>query len=343
MMAQGPTLGRSARPRGGALWCAALFCLGLAVILGPVPAAAQETDLRSVLNRLERIERELNTLQRHVYQGRRPPSAPGEAPSPGAAGGSAEPSIVARMHLRLDEFEAQMRDFTGKLEELGHNIDQLRGRIDKLVADADFRLKAIEKREAGAQPPAPPGGAGLAAASPGGPTGEAESQPPGARPGVLGSIPLRGLRGEGAVAPSGEAEASPPPPLPPGSPEEQYEVARKLLVQQDFVGAEHALRAFVTAHPGHPLTGNAQYWLGETFYVRKDFTEAAKAFAEGYRRFPKSSKGPDNLLKLGLSLVNLDRKEDACATFARLEKEFPEAPANILGRAGAEQKRNGCN
>ncbi len=347
MMGQGATLGHSARSwgRGRALWCGVLFCLCLvAVILGPVPAAAQETDLRSLLNRLERMQRELNTLQRHVYQGRRPPSAPGVAPFPGAAGGSAEPSIVARMHLRLDEFETRMRDFTGKLEELSHNINQLRGRIDKLVADVDFRLNAIEKRQVAAQPPAPapPGGAELAAASPGGPAGEAEGQPPGATPGILGSIPLSSLRGEGAEAPSGEAEAPPPTPLPAGSPEEQYEFARLLLVQHDFAAAERALRAFVSAHPGHPLTGNAQYWLGETFYVRKDFTEAAKAFAEGYRRFPKSSKGPDNLLKLGLSLVNLGRKEDACATFTRLEKEFPEAPANIVGRAADEQERNGC-
>ncbi len=351
MMGQGPTLSRIDRPagRGRALWCVVPFCLCLAVVLGPVaavPAAAQERDLRPLLDRLDRMQRELNTLQRQVYRGQRPP--PGAAPFPaapqGVPGGSAERSIVAKMQVRLDEFEFQMRNFTGKLEELSHNINQLRVRVDKLVADVDFRLNAIEKRQAAGQPP-PPGAAGaaVAAATPGGPEGGPESQPPGAKPGVLGTIPAGSLGGRGAAAPSGEAETPPsPPPLPPRSPEEQYKFARLLLVQHDFAGAERALRAFVAAHPDHRLTGNAQYWLGETFYVRKDFTEAARAFAEGYRRFPKSKKGPDNLLKLGLSLASLGRKEDACATFARLEKEFPKAPANVRGRADAEQKRNGC-
>lgn len=351
MMGQGPTLSRIDRPagRGRAPWCVVPFCLCLAMVLGPVaavPAAAQERDLRPLLDRLDRMQRELNTLQRQVYRGQRPP--PGAAPFPaapqGVPGGSAERSIVAKMQVRLDEFEFQMRNFTGKLEELSHNINQLRVRVDKLVADVDFRLNAIEKRQAAGQPP-PPGAAGaaVAAATPGGPEGGPESQPPGAKPGVLGTIPAGSLGGRGAAAPSGEAETPPsPPPLPPGSPEEQYNFARLLLVQHDFAGAERALRAFVAAHPDHRLTGNAQYWLGETFYVRKDFTEAAKAFAEGYRRFPESKKGPDNLLKLGLSLASLGRKEDACATFARLEKEFPKAPANVRGRADAEQKRNGC-
>ncbi len=316
-------------------FCAALF-LGPLVI---VPAAAQQSDLRMVLDRLDRVQRELNTLQRQVYQGREPP-ATGPAPAPSPTGAAARSPLAARLQVKLDEIEAQMRGLTGKLEELTHNNNQLRARIDKLAADADLRFSAIEKRAAAAPAGAPAGAPGASVV--GGAQGRTRSQalPGGEPPGALGAIPV----GE-AQAPGSTALAKAQPAalvLPAGTPEEQYRFAYKLLVQTDYVDAENAFRAFVTAHPDHNLAGNAHYWLGETYYVRNDFNSAARTFAEGYRKFPKSAKGPDNLLKLGLSLVRLGNKRDACVTFARLSKEFPKAPPNIIGRAKAERKNNGC-
>jgi tol-pal system protein YbgF len=242
--------------------------------------------------------------------------------------------------VKLDEIEVQMRGLTGKLEELNHNNDQLRARIDKMAADAETRFSAIEKRTAAAP-------AGAAAGAPGagvvgGAEGRTRSQalPGGEPPGALGTIPVGEAQAPGSTA---LAKAQPAASvLPAGTPEEQYRFAYKLLIQTDYVDAENAFRAFVTAHPDHKLAGNAHYWLGETYYVRNDFSSAARTFAEGYRQFPKSAKGPDNLLKLGLSLVRLGNKQDACVTFARLSKEFPKAPPNIIGRAKAERKNNGC-
>lgn len=316
-------------------FCAALF-IGPLVI---VPAAAQQSDLQMVLDRLDRVQRELNTLQRQVYQGREPP-ATGPAPAPSPAGAAAGSPLAARLQVKLDEIEVQMRGLTGKLEELNHNNNQLRARIDKLAADADLRFSAIEKRAAAAPPGAAAGAPGAGVV--GGAEGRTRSQalPGGEPPGTLGAIPVGEAQGPGSTA---LAKAQPAASvLPAGTPEEQYRFAYKLLIQTDYVDAENAFRAFVTAHPDHNLAGNAHYWLGETYYVRNDFNSAARTFAEGYRKFPKSAKGPDNLLKLGLSLVRLGNKQDACVTFARLSKEFPKAPPNIIGRAKAERKNNGC-
>lgn len=316
-------------------FCAALFLSPLMI----VPAAAQQSDLRMVLDRLDRVQRELNTLQRQVYQGREPP-ATGPAPTPSPAGAEARSPLAARLQVKLDEIEVQMRGLTGKLEELNHNNNQLRARIDKLAADAELRFSAIEKRAAAAPAGAAAGASGAGVV--GGAEGRLRSQalPGGEPPGPLGAIPVGDAQAPNLAALANARPAASV--LPAGTPEEQYRFAYKLLIQTDYVEAENAFRAFVTAHPDHNLAGNAHYWLGETYYVRNDFNSAALTFGEGYRKFPKSAKGPDNLLKLGLSLVRLGRKQRACETFARLSKEFPKAAPNIIGRAKTERKNNGC-
>lgn len=328
------------------LGCAALFGIGLTIGLA-MPAASQQAGLQSLLNRLDRIQRELSTLQRDFYRGRPPSARP--APSSAFAVGSAKAAIVARMQVRLDEFETELRNFTGKIEEMNHNINQISANMKKLVSDLEFRLGALEQGRKGGG--APSGAAALSSAVPvtksaigGGPEVTAGS----GQPGVLGVLPAGevGAQGQtkrsGAAKPSTQTAKALPKPLPPGTPEEQYKFARSLLIQSDFSNAERSLRAFVSAHPKHSLAGNAKYWLGETYYVRNNFGNAARTFAEGYQTYPKSSKAPDNLLKLGLSLIHLGKKRKACATFARLAKEFPKAPSNILRRTKQERKRNGC-
>ena len=127
-----------------------------------------------------------------------------------------------------------------------------------------------------------------------------------------------------------------------GSTSEQYNQAFGLLKQADYPAAEVALKAFVEQHPNDPMAGNAQYWLGETFYTRGRYAEAASAFAEGYKRYPKSSKAADELLKLGMSLGRANQKQNACVVLAQLDHDFPAPGAAIKERATTEKKRLGC-
>lgn len=128
-------------------------------------------------------------------------------------------------------------------------------------------------------------------------------------------------------------------PLPSSNPEQDYEKARALLEQGDYEAAERAFASFVAAHPKDKLAGAAQYWLGVTYFVRGDHEKAVPAFAKGYKNYPKSSKAPDNLLKLAKSLSALDRKADACTTLDQLSAEYPDASTKEVA---SERKKLNC-
>ena len=128
----------------------------------------------------------------------------------------------------------------------------------------------------------------------------------------------------------------------PGNVQEQYDEAFGLLRKADYDQAERALGKFVSQHRDSPLAGNAQYWLGETYYVRGKYAEAAVAFAEGFQKYPKNPKAADNLLKLGMSLASLKQKDDACKTFGQLATQFPTAAASLKRRADEERGKLRC-
>lgn len=348
----GPFLVASKSRAAGMLGVLAFaMALGTATVTGPGAAWAQsragQGDVQALINRIDRLQREMTTLQRQVYRG-------AGVPGPGAAavGVTGALNLAAAMQVRLDEFESQMRGFTGKMEELQHAINGVRKRLDKLTSDIDFRLKALEARPAVAGPVAsgapPPGGSTNAA-----PVAAPNLSAAPAPPGVLGTIPLRALERPGAAKPGTarlpqtlnrpvKSTAKAAPVLPKGTPEVQYKYASDLLFRSDFGGAERAFTAFVAVHPKHRLAGNAQYWLGETHYVRRAFRAAAAVFAKGYQKYPGSAKAPDNLLKLGMSLAAIDKQKSACTTFKRLLKEFPKASRSVRSRARAQRKKFRC-
>ena len=94
--------------------------------------------------------------------------------------------------------------------------------------------------------------------------------------------------------------------------------------------------------PAHKLAGNAQYWLGETFYVRRQFKQAAEAFLAGYTTYQQSAKAPDSLLKLGMTLSAMGEKKTICDAFKELAVKFPQAPQAIAKRVQIEKARVGC-
>jgi tol-pal system protein YbgF len=314
--------------------------LGLLQLFLAGTALAQDQNLRPLLDRLDRLERDMNQLQRQVYRG----GGSGGAPVPAAPADSSSSAVSAE--IRMDQLEAQMRQLTGTVEETTYNIDQLKSRLDKLVSDVDMRLSALEhpgdaaaaSAAAGAQANAAPAGGTPPAAS-------AEQAPPqgaGANPAAPAST--SGTLGTLTTGPATQTASRTKPggPLPAGSAQDQYNYAFGLLRQADYPGAEEALRAFVQRYPNDALAGNAQYWLGETFYVRKDYNNAAAAFAEGYRKYPQSGKGADSLLKLGMSLSNVGQKKEACLSLNQLAHDFPNASANIKERASQEKQHLGC-
>lgn len=314
-----------------------LPALLFAALLPVLPAAAQTQDLRPLYDRIERLQRDIDVLQRQLARGGSAPAASGASPPAGGAQ-SLPTDFIGRSEDRFSTLEQELRTITGKLEELTHQISQTQQRLDKLVGDVDFRLTTLEKGGAGATPPATTG------AAPGTPPAGAGAAP------QLGNPQVAPGQQRLVLQPGPGSQAAVPPPavqLPQGSPEAQYEFAYGTLLQAqrektDFGSAEQALRAFIDANPQHRLAGNAQYWLGETFYARRDWQSAAAAFAVGVQKYGRSDKAPDNMLKLGMSLGQLNRKPEACGTLGELDKRYPQAPAQVKQAATRERQRLGC-
>jgi tol-pal system protein YbgF len=154
----------------------------------------------------------------------------------------------------------------------------------------------------------------------------------------------KGGKGGGArppVAPPAQPGAAPPP-AGGANADALYHDAFKMLQDGDYAGAEKGFKAFVQRNPQHVLAGNAQYWLGETYYARRDYQNAAVAFAEGYKQYKGSPKGPDNLLKLGVTLSAMGKKQEACAMFARFNQDYPKATDLQKRRVDQERQRNSC-
>lgn len=294
-------------------------------------------------------------------------------------------NYAAQVEVRLLELERRLQALTGQIEELQHRTGQVDDRLDRALADIEFRLNQLEggagagpSGQAAPAPDAPPEAAGV----PGTPSAPPPGRPPGRSPdggsvapqtfddgtGTLGTLTFRtpsddagdagtDARGSGFAGPTrlapqtgadGSAGGQPPPrtgetaALPGGTPAEDYQAAYRLLQQGDYAAAETALQQFLASHGEHPLASNAQYWLGETYYVRGRYDDAASAFARGYQRFPDGAKAVDNLLKLGMSLARLDRRDDACVALTRIATEFPDGPIAVQRRAESEAERLGC-
>jgi tol-pal system protein YbgF len=130
--------------------------------------------------------------------------------------------------------------------------------------------------------------------------------------------------------------------LPDKGPKEQYEFAVSFMKVGDYETAEFALKEFINKNKDHDLAGNAQYWYGETFRIRQLYSDAATAYLDGYQNYPKSKKAPDNLLKLGITMVQLGEKDQGCKMINGLKKQYPKATKSLLQKAQYEQKKFKC-
>lgn len=275
---------------------------GLAALVGatafwPQGARADDADLRAVNNRLDRVERSLNDIQQNYSGGA--PSA-GAAPVSGASASDTQ--------LRLNDLEDQVRTLTGRVEELGHKLDQTNMDLQSFKEANDMRLQDIQKGTATDVPAA----AASATATP------------------------------ATQSSASSAPAAPSVTLPAGTPQVQYDFAIDLLKRGDFPKARDSFKQFLQQHPKDALAGNAQYWLGETYYVQQQYKDAADSFLKGYTTYSKSPKAPDSLLKLGMTLAALKQKDAACATFGQLKEQFPSASPAIVARNKQERQKVGC-
>ncbi len=296
-MIREPFRGRAARP--GMARLAVAGALLLAVVLSPsARAPAQTLNDQSILLRLEKLERDIQALNRNLGGAGKTVSGLGTGRV------TTESPAFARLEVRVSAIEEDIRNATGQVERLGFELRKLSQRLETVVADMEERLAGLE----GGSPAAPADRAAL-------------DTPP-------------------------DPEMPKPPAtsiLPEGNAEDQYAFAFELLQRARYSEAELALKQFMIAHPDDPLAENARYWLGESYYARGQFALAAQTFLNTYQANKTGNKAADSLLKLGMSMAELDRTSEACATFSEIDKEFPDASPRIKKKVADEKKRIGCS
>ncbi len=288
---------------------------------------------------LEQIQKDLKTLEKAVY------SNENISLSNNSFDQNSE-DVLTRHLLKLSEIEKQFQDLTNKFEEINFKLDKLSNRVSKVQADNQLRFQQLE---------------GSAVISNNNNqnkvtelnNNEKENVLPGSsQPQDLGSISYKDTETNLTTQQTQSIETtstivteefrSEEKLLPNETPEKQYEFATSFLKVGDYNMAERAFKEFVDMNSNHKLAGNAQYWYAETFRIRQLYTDAASAYLEGYQKYPKSEKGPINLLKLGVSLVQIGEKDQGCLMITGVKKQYPEAKQSVLQKAKYEEKKFEC-
>ena len=302
-----------------------------------VAAESESEELTAIL---EVIQKDIKTLEKAVY-------SEGESSLPNNSFDQNSEDVLTRHLLKLSEIENQFQELTNKFEEINFKLDKLSNRLSKVQADNQIRFQQLENNTI---IKINNNDENKMVAST---TDEQDEVLPGSsQPQDLGSISYKdtetnlstqqtqSIDTTGTVVT--EEFRSEEKLLPNETPEKQYEFATSFLKVGDYNTAERAFKEFVDTNPGHKLAGNAQYWYAETFRIRQLYTDAASAYLEGYQKYPKSDKGPINLLKLGVSLVQIGEKDQGCLMITGVQKQYPKAKQSVLQKAKYEEKKFEC-
>ena len=249
--------------------------------------------------------------------------------------------VLTRHLLKLTEIETQFQNLTNRFEEINFKLDKLSNRLSKVQADNQIRFQDLENasvinddKKTLAQ------------------NSKDKTLPGSSQPQDLGSISYKDTNTNETIQQTQsidttatiitESFQTEEKILPSKSPENQYEFATSFLKVGDYSTAERAFREFVQTNPEHKLAGNAQYWYAETFRIRQLYTDAASAYLEGYQKYPKGEKAPVNLLKLGVSMVQIGEKDQGCKMINGVEKQYPDANQSVIQKAKYESQKFEC-
>ena len=292
-------------------------------------SSAQEEETNEII---EKLKKDIKTLEKAVYSQSNENNF-----STSKTLTSNDEDVLTRHLLKLSEIEQQFQELTNKFEEINFKIDRLSTRLSKVQADNQLRFQELE---IGAETNKVTS------------TKNKKTLPGSSEPKDLGAISYKDTETKELVQKTQSVETtgtivtetfvSEEKILPKGSPKEQYNFATSLLKQGDYSTAERALREFVIENPEDKMAGNAQYWYAETFRIRQLYTDAASAYLEGYQKYPKSEKAAINLLKLGVSLVQIGEKDQGCLMIVGVKKEYPKAKQSVLQKAQYEEKKFDC-
>ena len=300
-------------------------------------------DNHNIYEILDQLQKDIKTLEKAVYSGSIELDNKSIDNSNTSSVNNSE-DVLTRHLLKLSEIENQFQQLTNKFEEINFKLDKLSNRMSKVQADNQIRFqdleagfsseettKKITKKNnndsneilPGSSEPQDLGSISYKDSTPSDTTQQTQSID------TTASIVTETFQAEEKI-------------LPKETPDKQYEFATSFLKVGDYSTAERAFREFVQTNPEHDLAGNAQYWYAETFRIRQLYTDAASAYLEGYQKYPKGEKAPINLLKLGVSMVQIGEKDQGCKMINGVEKQYPKANQSVIQKAKYESQKFEC-
>ena len=300
-------------------------------------------DNHNIYETLEQIQKDIKTLEKAVYSETLSLKNENSVNLDLESDNNSE-DVLTRHLLKLSEIENQFQQLTNKFEEINFKLDKLSNRMSKVQADNQIRFQDLENSFSS--------GDGIKKITKKTEDGSDKILPGSSQPQDLGSISYKDTATQKTSQQTQSIDTtativtetfqSDEKILPNETPEKQYEFATSFLKVGDYSTAERAFREFVTTNPDHDLAGNAQYWYAETFRIRQLYTDAASAYLEGYQKYPKGEKAPINLLKLGVSMVQIGEKDQGCKMINGVEKQYPEANQSVIQKAKYESQKFEC-
>ena len=301
-------------------------------------------DNHNIYEILDQLQKDIKTLEKAVYSESIELNSDSSVNLNSNLDNNSE-DVLTRHLLKLSEIENQFQELTNKFEEINFKLDKLSNRMSKVQADNQIRFQDLENVVSS--------DATTNKLTKKTNDEQMEVLPGSSQPQDLGSISYKDTATNETsqktnsvdstalvVTETFQAEEKI---LPNESPDKQYQFATSFLKVGDYSTAERAFREFVDTNPEHNLAGNAQYWYAETFRIRQLYTDAASAYLEGYQRYPKGEKAPINLLKLGVSMVQIGEKDQGCKMINGVEEQYPEANQSVIQKAKYESQKFECN
>ena len=254
-------------------------------------------DNLTVQQQLERLQREVSDLSKSVFS------------KNNNTNNNETISNLSAIDMRIYDLEKDMKNLNANLEEIFFKIEDIFLKIDELessISSLDKNVKNIK-----IDSPADSDTSSL----------DIDEQIENSvNENSLGSLKIsqgneNEIKNEGSEEVQNTIEKL--------SPEDQFQLAFDHIRNKKWEDAKKSFKKFIEDNPGNQISGSAHYWLGELYILEKKYRDAALVFAEGYQKFPKSIKAPDLLFKLSQSLVEVDRKEEACKTIEKLIDDYP--------------------
>jgi tol-pal system protein YbgF len=296
---------------------------------------AQQDKINELLDKLDKIQKDIQTLEKAVYT--KNPNLPSDNIFLNEA--------LTRQLIKISELEKQIQQMTQRYEENSYQLQQLSDKLNKVSNDNQLRLQQLENNKFASDK----------VSSPKEVIEEKKISPSKMNDKNIlnkeeadeisddknNSLKDKSVNAEN-IKLKEKSNKTQAKILPKASVTERYKFAMNIMKSGDFEKAEIAFKEFVDAHAKHELAGSAQFWYGETFYIRQLYEDAAVAFLDGYQKYPNSTKAPENLLKLGVTLAELGETEQGCKMITNLKKAYPKTDASILQKSSYEKKRFNC-